>query len=60
MLDALYIAKRVYNENIINDISGGIFFQSFKTFGTAKFGGKGEGEKGLAFIPHPFSIYIEQ
>lgn len=48
-MDALYIAKKVYNEYIINDISGGLFLQSFKTFGTEKFGSKGGDEVGLAF-----------
>lgn len=53
-MHALYIAKKVYNEYVINDISGGLFLQSFKTFGTEKFGSKGGDEVGLAFIPHLF------
>ena len=51
-MDALYIAKKVYNECVINDISGGLFLQSFKTFGTIvteKMGSKGGDEVGLAF-----------
>lgn len=63
-MDALYIAKKVYNEYVINDISGGLFLQSFKTFGTfdtKKFGSKGGDEVGLAFyLLSFFSICIGQ